>query len=208
MDYFIDKLFIIPGILVGFAFHEFAHAKTAELLGDDTAKRLGRVTLDPAAHIDVLGFLMILIAGFGWGKPVPVNENNFKKPGRDNMLVSFAGPFMNLIVAIVFLLIYKAMLILQFDFLSTYLGSIILRIIDVGVLMNLVLMVFNLIPVPPLDGFHILSGLFDFRGKGIHYKWYEKGRIILLILILTRATRYILLPPVYFLYDGLRQIFF
>ncbi|MCG8484802.1 MAG: site-2 protease family protein [Clostridia bacterium] len=208
MDFLINKLLIIPGILVGFAFHEFAHAKTAELLGDDTARRLGRVTVDPAAHIDVLGFLMLLVAGFGWGKPVPVNENNFKKPGRDNMLVSFAGPFMNLIVAAVFLLVIKIMLIFQFGFLYTQVGQIILDILDYAVWINLVLMVFNLIPVPPLDGYHILSGLLDFRGKGFHYQLYDKGRIILLILIVTRATRYILLPPVNFIYNGLVQIFF
>lgn len=208
MDYFIDKLLIIPGILVGFAFHEFAHAKTADLLGDDTAKRMGRVTIDPAAHIDVLGFLMLLVAGFGWGKPVPVNENNFKKPGRDNMLVSFAGPFMNLIVAIVFLLILKVMLTFQFAFLFTEVGGIIIDILYYAVWINIVLMIFNLIPIPPLDGYHILSGLLDFRGKGFHYQFYEKGRIILLILIITRATRYILLPPVNFIYDGLFRLIF
>lgn len=208
MDYFIDKLLIIPGILVGFAFHEFAHAKVADMLGDDTARRQGRVTIDPAAHIDVLGFIMLLIAGFGWGKPVPVNEDNFKNPRRDNMLVSFAGPFTNLIVAVAFVGIIKLIVVFNITFFGTEIGKIIMTTFHYAVFINIVLMVFNLIPVPPLDGYHILSGLIDLRGKGLHYQLYDKGPIILLILIITRATSYILLPPVEFIRNGLYQIFF
>lgn len=208
MDFLINKLLIIPGILIGFALHEFAHAKVADILGDDTPRRYGRVTIDPAAHIDILGFLMLLVAGFGWGKPVPVNENNFKKPVRDGMLVSAAGPITNLFVAAAFLLVIKIIIQFQFSFIYTEIGGIIFNILDYAVWMNIVLLVFNLLPIPPLDGYHILSGIFDFRGKGFHYQLYEKGQIILLILIVTRATRYIVLPPIEFIYNGLMNLFF
>ena len=208
MDFFIERLLIIPGILVGFAFHEFAHAKVADMLGDDTPRRLRRVTLDPAAHIDILGFIMLIIAGFGWGKPVPINENNFKKPVRDSMLVSAAGPLTNLVVAALFLLIIKVLGYSQWVFLYSRIGGIVVDILYYAVWINIVLMVFNLLPIPPLDGYHILSGIFDFRGKGIHYRIYEKGPIILLLLIVTRATSYIMLPPIRFIYNGLMNIFF
>ena len=208
MEYFIGKLLIIPGILVGFALHEFAHAKVADMLGDDTPRRSGRVTVDPAAHIDVLGFLMLLIAGFGWGKPVPINENNFKKPVKGSMLVSVAGPLTNLVVAFILVLIIKIIVMVNIQFLYSDIGSIIYQILDYAVWINIVLMIFNLLPIPPLDGFHIASGLFDFRGKGIHYQIYEKGPIILLILIVTRATRFIDIPPISFIYNGLMNLFF
>ncbi len=201
MEFLIGKLLIIPGILLGFALHEFAHAKVADMLGDDTPRRQGRVTIDPAAHIDVLGFLMLLVAGFGWGKPVPINEDNFKKPVKGSMLVSVAGPATNLLVAIILILIIKVIVMLNIGFLFSDIGNILYQIIDSAVWINIVLMVFNLLPIPPLDGFHILSGLFDFRGKGIHYQIYEKGPIILLILIITRATRYIVVPPILFIYN-------
>ena len=129
MDFFIERLLIIPGILVGFAFHEFAHAKVADMLGDDTPRRLRRVTLDPAAHIDILGFIMLIIAGFGWGKPVPINENNFKKPVRDSMLVSAAGPLTNLVVAALFLLIIKVLGYSQWVFLYSRIGGIVIDIL-------------------------------------------------------------------------------
>ncbi len=206
MEYFIGKLLIIPGILVGFALHEFAHAKVADMLGDNTPRLQGRVTIDPAAHIDVLGFLMLLIAGFGWGKPVPINENNFKKPVKGSMLVSVAGPVTNFFVAIVFILIIKLMIMVNIGFLYSDIGNIVYQIMDYAVWINIVLMIFNLLPIPPLDGYHILSGLFDFRGKGIHYQIYEKGPIILLVLIITRATRYIMLPPIMFIYNGLTNL--
>lgn len=208
MDFLIGKLLIIPGILVGFAFHEFAHAKTADLLGDNTPRRQGRVTIDPAAHVDILGFLMLLIAGFGWGKPVPINENNFKKPVRDGMLVAAAGPLTNLLLAILFILLIKLIISFQLSIFLSGIGNIIFEIIQYAVWINIVLMIFNLLPIPPLDGYHIFSGIFDFRGKGIHYQIYEKGPIILLILIVTRATRYIVLPPIEFVYNGLIRLFF
>lgn len=103
----IYKIMMIPGILLGFVFHEYAHAIMADRLGDPTPRQQGRITLDPRAHIDWIGFFMIILVGFGWAKPVMTNTRYYKKPRRDDILVSIAGPFMNLIIAIVFLLLIK-----------------------------------------------------------------------------------------------------
>ena len=107
MDWVMQKVYILPGILVGLSFHEFAHAWVAKKLGDDTAERQGRVTINPAAHLDIVGFVSLLILGFGWGIPVPVDERNFKHPRRDNILVSLAGVTMNLLIAVIFTVILK-----------------------------------------------------------------------------------------------------
>lgn len=199
----IDVLLIIPGFLVGFSLHEYAHAKAADMLGDDTARKLGRLTIDPRAHIDILGFIMLLVARFGWGKPVPVNENNFKNPSREGMIVSLAGPMANLIVAISFIFILKMIYTFQLVFFASSLGQIILSMIWNTIWINLVLMTFNLIPIPPLDGYHILSGLLNFRKKGIHYQFYDKGPILLLIFVITGASKYVLIPPVQWVFNFL-----
>lgn len=203
-----NTLMVIPGIIIGLSFHEFGHAKTADMLGDPTPRSMGRVTLDPVAHLDILGFIMLLIAGFGWGKPVVVNPNNYNHPRRDEFLVSLAGPVMNLLVAIMFLVILKVIDVFQIPFFNTQIGLIITKIIDSGVWINVVLMVFNLIPVPPLDGFNIFTEIFNLRGKGIYYQLYDKGQFILLILIITNLSSKILGPPVFFIYTQLLGLFF
>ena len=105
-QWILETLAILPGIIIGISFHEFAHAKTAVKLGDDTPKMQGRVTLNPIKHIDIIGLICLIIAHFGWGKPVQINPYNFKKPFRDQMLVSLAGPVMNLLLAFVTLVIW------------------------------------------------------------------------------------------------------
>src|SRR6056297_1237027 len=97
----------LPGIILGFTIHEFFHALTALKLGDSTAKNAGRLTLDPRKHIEPIGFILILIAGFGWARPVPVNHSNFKNPRRDDLIVSISGPFSNIFLALFFLIIIK-----------------------------------------------------------------------------------------------------
>lgn len=209
MDFDITgKLMVIPGIIIGLAFHEFAHAKAADMLGDPTPRSMGRVTLDPIVHIDILGFIMLIIAGFGWGKPVVVNPGNYGNPRRDEIIVSAAGPVMNLIIAAALLIILKIIFIFQISFFYSAVGEIIIKILESGVWINIVLMVFNLIPIPPLDGFNIFSEIFNLRGKGIYYQLYDKGQLILLILIITNLSGKILGPPVMFIYDTLVNIFF
>ena len=153
-EWLLTKLYILPGILIGLAFHEFAHAEAAYRLGDTTPKYQGRLTVNPFAHMDIVGFLALIFVGFGWGKPVEINPNNFKHPRRDDLIVAFAGVVMNFLVAVAFTLILR--FYISGVGLTTYnMGSwqgIIYYIILYTIQINLVLMIFNLMPVPPLDG--------------------------------------------------------
>ena len=141
-------VFTLSAILIGFTVHEFTHAYVANKLGDDTSKLMGRLSLNPFAHLDLFGTLFLIIAGFGWGKPVMVNSRNFKNPIADNVIVSLSGPMSNLALAGI------AGLFLRFipsmpELLQTFLVLL--------VFFNLVLMIFNFLPIPPLDGSKLLS---------------------------------------------------
>lgn len=135
-------------LVMALTIHEAAHAYAAKLLGDDTAEMSGRLTLNPLAHLDPIGTLAILIAGVGWAKPVPVNPNNFQNPRLHNLFVALAGPISNLLLAIFFALLN---LIFRPD--PSSLAAIVTELI---IYFNIVLMLFNLIPIPPLDGSKVL----------------------------------------------------
>lgn len=135
-------------LLIALSWHEAAHALVAKRLGDDTAERLGRLTLNPLAHLDLVGTIALLIAGVGWGKPVPVNPSNFEQPKLDNLKVAIAGPISNLILALIFAGLNY---IFQPDP-----GSLAGLVTGMAIWFNLILMFFNLIPVPPLDGSKIV----------------------------------------------------
>ena len=137
----------VIALLVAITIHEFSHAYTAYLYGDSTAKSMGRLTLNPIAHLDLTGTIFLLLAGFGWGKPVMVNPHNFANPKLDNLTVSLAGPMSNIFLAIALGLLYR------FINLPTIAEQFIFLII----FFNLALMIFNLIPIPPLDGSKILA---------------------------------------------------
>jgi len=153
----LDSLFTSPflflvyalSLLIAITFHEFAHALAADRLGDPTPKLAGRLTLNPLAHLDPLGTLALLLVGFGWGRPVPVDTYNLRSPRRDNALISFAGPASNLTLALLLAVI------MHFFPLPLLLNSFFAILIS----LNLVLAVFNLVPVYPLDGEKILAGL-------------------------------------------------
>lgn len=140
-------LFVAISILAGFTIHEFFHALVADKLGDDTPRSMGRLTLNPLVHMDLLGTVFLLLAGFGWGKPVIVNPNNFENPKFDNLTVSLAGPISNLALAGIAGLIYR----------FTNLPALLESFLIIFVFYNLVLMIFNFLPIPPLDGSKILS---------------------------------------------------
>ena len=199
IDTIITKLLTLPGIILGLSFHEFAHAWTSDKLGDPTPRRQGRVTLNPLAHIDWLGFAALLFLGFGWGKPVQINPSYYKNRRRDEFLVGIAGVTMNLILAV---LISVPVRLLSKS-IGALGGSVIMQdifyILMYAVMINLVLMVFNLIPCPPLDGFGLVTQIF----KLDRYDWwqslYQKGSWILIILLVTNVVDAILDPAVSFL---------
>lgn len=201
-------LYIIPGILIGITVHEFAHAFVAYKLGDNTPKIQGRVSLNPIRHIDPVGLIALLFIGFGWGKPVEVNPNNFKHTRRDNLLTDIAGIITNVVFAIIFTGIIKLIYMYQFGFLMSEAGEITISILNYIVWINLVLAVFNLIPVPPLDGFGIVTEIFNLRQYSWYYNLYNMGFPILMVLIMFNITDRILVPAMNFLYGFVNGIFF
>ena len=199
MEWLMHTILIIPGVIVGISFHEFAHGWVAYKLGDPTPKYQGRVTINPAAHVDPIGLAALMFAGWGWGVPVEINPNNFKKRRRDELLVSLAGVVMNLIVAIVFGFIMKLVLMVAGQgFMLGGFGEALWTILLYVVQINLVLMIFNLIPVPPLDGFSIISEIFNIKHTQLYYTIYNNGFFILMFLVLFNITGIILNPGVNF----------
>lgn len=174
----VDLILRAPPILFALSFHEFAHAWSAYKLGDMTAKNNGRLTLNPLAHLDFLGTLMMFTSHFGWAKPVPVNPSFFKNPPRDMAITAVAGPLSNLISAVAFGLTLR--FIIAFDL---SLGRELIYMIKVSVFINLALTIFNLIPIPPLDGSRILMyfGKFSLQQQ-MHFE--QIGPILLIALII------------------------
>jgi Zn-dependent protease len=208
MDWIMRTLIILPGIILGLSFHEFAHAWVANRCGDPTPKYHNRITINPAAHIDPLGFLALIFIGFGWGRPVVINPNNFRKPRRDELLVSLAGVTMNLILAFIFMGTIRLLYEFALGFMLSDLGMILQDILIWVVHINIVLMVFNLLPIPPLDGFNVLTQIFNLRNTEFYYRVYDKGFLILMILIVFNVTGRILTPAVSNIYTLLAGIFF
>ena len=197
----LSKILIVPGIIIGLTFHEFAHAFVADRLGDDTPRLQGRVTLNPMAHIDWMGLAALFFVGFGWGQPVQINPYNFKNRRRDEFLVSIAGVVMNLLLAVVFTFVVKILLVAGLSWSTGGFGGSLWECLLYIIQINLVLMIFNLIPVPPLDGFNIIAQIFNFGQKEIYWKLYQYGNWLLVILIITGITGMIISPCVNFLYN-------
>ncbi|NLP30923.1 MAG: site-2 protease family protein [Clostridiales bacterium] len=208
MQWLMSIIILLPGIIIGLSFHEFAHAKVASMCGDPTPKMQGRVTINPAAHVDPIGLLALIFVRFGWGKPVMINPSNFRKPRRDELFVSVAGVAMNFIVATVFMGILRLLYEFQLEFMISDLGRILNEVLIQVVIINIVLMIFNLLPIPPLDGFNILTQIFNLRNTEFYYRVYDKGFLILIILILFNITGRVLTPLVYYVFNFLYGIFF
>ena len=175
-------------LIISISIHEFSHAFVADKLGDSTARDMGRLTLNPKAHLDPIGTILLLFIGFGWGKPVPFNPFNLKNPKRDAALISLAGPMSNLLLAIVLAFILK--IFPMWEVFSVFLYFLILY--------NLMLGFFNLIPLGPLDGNKIVFGFLPNR---LAVQWAELQRysmFILIFLLLTNFTDKILGPLVDF----------
>jgi Zn-dependent protease len=198
-------IFSIP-VLIAITFHEVAHGYVAYLLGDPTAKSAGRLTLNPIKHLDPIGAIALLVVKVGWAKPVPINPMFFKKPRRDLFLVSFAGPLSNFFLAILFSLIIKGILIFFGDVTTKTtltLFSVFIEICSASILVNVGLGVFNLLPIPPLDGSNMIMVLMP---KNIAVKFNKFGRygfFLIILLFFTGIVQRIILPIVYFIVSKL-----
>ena len=166
----------IVGIAVAISVHEFGHAYSAHLLGDDTAKMYGRMTLNPAKHLDIMGLIAMLIVHIGWAKPVPVNPNNFKNYKVGNVIVSLAGVTANIITAIICVLINKYVNMFAINLIAQYV-----------IVYNVGFAAFNLLPIPPLDGWGVISSFIPYKYNEIAYKYESMSSMIFLIFILTGA---------------------
>jgi len=181
-----DILKIAPAAVIGLTVHEFSHAFAAYKLGDNTAKNEGRLTLNPLKHIDWMGFFLIVIAGFGWAKPVTFNPNNLKNKHHDEILISIAGPVSNFIIAVLFFVIARILYSMD-AFHSTTFGLETINLIIMWGVINFGLFVFNLIPIPPLDGSHLyLTYLKDINPRLI-MNMYKYGTLVLLAIIIAES---------------------
>lgn len=187
--FLIRAIVALPGIIIAMVIHEWAHARVAYALGDYTPKLDGRLTLNPAAHVDLFGLLMLFIVHFGWAKPVRINANNFANPRRDDILVSLAGPASNLITA--FFTLVLIVILLRFGVQLSEGASAVLQMI---MIININFAIFNMLPIPPLDGSHILRNLLPYE---LAYKFAMLERysfIILLIFLMTPILGYVFVP--------------
>ena len=185
----------LPGIILGLTVHEFSHAFVAHRCGDSTSKDQGRISLNPLKHIDMLGFVMLLVAGFGWAKPVQFNEQNLRNPRKDVMKIAVAGPLSNAVFAIFLTFIYR----LYIEFLPGYMGTVNRVVSDIfiyAIYINWGLFVFNLIPLPPLDGSHLLLNYFR-KFPAFYDGLYKYGSWIFLVLILVTVFTKINLLPIW-----------
>jgi Zn-dependent protease len=189
----IAALQYIPGVVIGLTIHEYAHAFIASKLGDTTAKDAGRMTINPVKHIDPIGFLFLIIAGFGWAKPVMFKKENLKKPGRDESLIAISGPLSNLGIAILFSIIIKIITVI-FPVTNNVIYQNILRLIIYTVYINYGLFVFNLIPLPPLDGSHLIFNNIKMKAE-TEEKIYRYGmNLLFAIIILGNIIKIDILP--------------
>lgn len=178
------------GIAVAISVHEFGHAYSAHLLGDDTAKMYGRMTLNPAKHLDIMGLIAMLIVHIGWAKPVPVNPNNFKNYKVGNVIVSLAGVTANIIISIICVIIKKHV--------NMY---AITEITSAIIIYNVSFAAFNLLPIPPLDGWGVISSFIPYKYNEIAYKYESMSSIIFLVLIITGAYSIFISPIINVIWD-------
>ena len=188
-EWLIHLLLSLPTILIALSVHECAHAWAAYKLGDSTAKNFGRMTINPLKHLDPLGVLCMIVAGFGWARPVPVNSRNLRNPKRDMVLISLAGPASNIILAFIGLLILRILQVLVLPALSAAaIGTfgvdaiaMLLQFLMLFCMLNAGLAIFNLLPIPPLDGSHLLALILPSR---IYFKYVRYERYISFSLVL------------------------
>jgi Zn-dependent protease len=176
-------ILMIPGMLIAFTFHEYAHALVADKLGDKTPRFQGRLTLNPIAHIDPIGFIAVLIFSFGWAKPVQTNPSAYKNYYKDDLKVSLAGPISNFLVAIVLALILGLYVRFAYGVLPSALSGVLFSMMRFALVININIGLFNLIPIPGLDGFSLLRDLSPKTFYRFEEKFYQYQMLIMLALI-------------------------
>lgn len=181
-------IFRIPALLIALTIHEYAHAQAADSMGDKTPEAYGRLTLNPLAHIDPIGLLLLLFAGFGWAKPVPINPNRFKNISAGIKIVSFAGPAANFFMA--FLSMFAMFMMGKLGMLSFGVATF----LQLNILYNVWFGLFNLIPLPPLDGSKIVAEYLPLKWQYEYYKIAAYSNIILLVVVFSGAAGMVLKP--------------
>ena len=200
----IRVLKFLPGIVLGLTIHEFSHAWVAHRCGDSTSKDQGRITLNPLKHIDLLGFAMLIIAGFGWAKPVHFNEQNLRNPKTDIMKIAVAGPLSNAILAMLLSIIFSAYISILPLYQSNWM-NVVSEVFIYGIYINWGLFIFNLIPLPPLDGSHLLFNYFR-KFPALYEGLYKYGSYVffglILATIVTKINFLPIMPAIEFLGKG------
>lgn len=186
-------IILVPIILLSLTFHELAHALMADFLGDPTPRRMGRISLNPLRHLDFFGAVLLFFTGFGWAKPVMVDANNFRIPGRAMAVVAIVGPLSNFFLAVVGMAMMK-LLAVSVGYLSPLAVLLLQSTIETMVVINLGLAFFNLLPVPPLDGSRIVSYLLPAKYR-VQYRNFEDFAPFLLLILFAMGGLGMLLSP-------------
>lgn len=189
----LSTLLILPGLILALTVHEFSHAKMSDKLGDPTPEREGRLTLNPIKHMDLMGTICLLFAGFGWGKPVRIDPTYYRNPAKDSMKVALAGPVSNFILAFFLILIYAFIFYLVPE---TKVINLLLTVLALAAQINLSLGVFNLLPFPPLDGSKIFGYFLKGKAKAFLWNLEKYSWIILIVLFTTRLPSMIITPVI------------
>lgn len=206
----LNILLTLPAVIVAITFHEYAHAKVADMLGDTTPRNQGRLTLNPMAHMDPFGFVLLMFAHIGWGRPVQINPNNFnsnKTISFCESMVSLAGPLMNFFIALLSCIVYVLLsFFAEKVFLASFAGTSIMLLLSMLININIGLGVFNLIPLPPLDGEKIFRNLLPYKAQQWLTKNYQTLYLIFLLLWIFGFLGYVVSPVISFIKNVLIEV--